>query len=553
MNMSIRHRLYILSFLPVLIVSVALMFEAMTEAKSMSADQISNAHKSMLEMKQTELRSYLEIADSVLLPLKQAQAPREEVISLLRNIKFDGSGYLFGYDTKGVRLLLGQSETGIGENFYSMQDARGNNFIQELINNAKEDKFTTYYFPKPGSTTPIGKLSYSIYLPEWDLVIGAGFYIDDVEQQLVDMDNRATDRLEESLWTLISISAVVTLIVIVMSYFMNRSIMRPLELFSHSIRSFASGDADLTARMESFKAPEFNNLSKDFNTFVDSLQVLIKQVRTVSQQVVEESVAMNQRASESAQLSSGQQKETEQVATAMTEMTTTAEEISNNASQAAESARTADDNVNVAHKVVVATANSVSGLSEEIAQASIVISRLEGDVKNIASSLDVIQEIAEQTNLLALNAAIEAARAGDQGRGFAVVADEVRKLASRTQDSTGEIHDMIQRLKAASDDAVDVMGRSQKRSVDTVSQANSATDALQLIRDSVQNILDMNALIATATSQQSVVGQEISQRVVVISEQSERSAKLAEDNRDGSQNLDHRVKELYQLVARFKA
>ncbi|WP_315919934.1 methyl-accepting chemotaxis protein [Vibrio fluvialis] len=553
MNISIRHRLYILSFLPVLIVSVALMFEAMTEAKSMSTDQISSAHKTMLEMKQAELRSYLDIADSVLLPLKQRQATRDEVISLLRNIKFDGSGYLFGYDPKGVRLLLGQSETGIGENFYSMQDARGNYFIQDLIKNAKEDKFTTYYFPKPGSTTPIGKLSYSIYLPEWDLVIGAGFYIDDVEQQLVDMDNRATDRLEESLWTLISISAVVTLIVIVMSYFMNRSIMRPLELFGNSIRSFASGDADLTARLESFNAPEFNGLSKDFNAFVESLQALIQQVRAVSQQVVDESIAMNQRASESALLSSGQQKETEQVATAMTEMTTTAEEISNNASHAAESARIADDNVGVAHKVVVATADSVSGLSEEIVQASIVISRLEEDVKNIASSLDVIQEIAEQTNLLALNAAIEAARAGEQGRGFAVVADEVRKLASRTQDSTGEIHDMIQRLKTASDDAVDVMGRSQTRSVDTVSQANSAIEALQHIRDSVENILDMNALIATATSQQSVVGQDISQRVVVISEQSERSAKLAEDNRCGSQNLDYRVKELYQLVERFKA
>lgn len=553
MNISIRHRLYILSFLPVLIVSVALMFEAMTEAKSMSTDQISSAHKTMLEMKQAELRSYLDIADSVLLPLKQRQATRDEVISLLRNIKFDGSGYLFGYDPKGVRLLLGQSETGIGENFYSMQDARGNYFIQDLIKNAKEDKFTTYYFPKPGSTTPIGKLSYSIYLPEWDLVIGAGFYMDDVEQQLVDMDNRAMDRLEDSLWTLISISAVVTLIVIVMSYFMNRSIMRPLELFGNSIRSFASGDADLTARLESFNAPEFNGLSKDFNAFVESLQALIQQVRAVSQQVVDESIAMNQRASESALLSSGQQKETEQVATAMTEMTTTAEEISNNASHAAESARIADDNVGVAHKVVVATADSVSGLSEEIVQASIVISRLEEDVKNIASSLDVIQEIAEQTNLLALNAAIEAARAGEQGRGFAVVADEVRKLASRTQDSTGEIHDMIQRLKTASDDAVDVMGRSQTRSVDTVSQANSAIEALQHIRDSVENILDMNALIATATGQQSVVGQDISQRVVVISEQSERSAKLAEDNRCGSQNLDYRVKELYQLVERFKA
>ncbi|MBY8291101.1 methyl-accepting chemotaxis protein [Vibrio fluvialis] len=553
MNISIRHRLYILSFLPVLIVSVALMFEAMTEAKNMSTDQISSAHKTMLEMKQAELRSYLDIADSVLLPLKQRQATRDEVISLLRNIKFDGSGYLFGYDPKGVRLLLGQSETGIGENFYSMQDARGNYFIQDLIKNAKEDKFTTYYFPKPGSTNPIGKLSYSIYLPEWDLIIGAGFYMDDVEQQLVDMDNRAMDRLEDSLWTLIFISAVVTLIVIVMSYFMNRSIMRPLELFGNSIRSFASGDADLTARLESFNAPEFNGLSKDFNAFVESLQALIQQVRAVSQQVVDESIAMNQRASESALLSSGQQKETEQVATAMTEMTTTAEEISNNASHAAESARIADDNVGVAHKVVVATADSVSGLSEEIVQASIVISRLEEDVKNIASSLDVIQEIAEQTNLLALNAAIEAARAGEQGRGFAVVADEVRKLASRTQDSTGEIHDMIQRLKTASDDAVDVMGRSQTRSADTVSQANSAIEALQHIRDSVENILDMNALIATATSQQSVVGQDISQRVVVISEQSERSAKLAEDNRCGSQNLDYRVKELYQLVERFKA
>ncbi|MCF7362440.1 methyl-accepting chemotaxis protein [Vibrio sp. A1-b2] len=552
MNLTIRHRLYVLSFLPVIIVSIAMMLEASIEARRLSSDQIASAHETMIEMKKAELRTYLEIADSALAPLKQTKASREDAISLLRNVKFGDSGYLFGYDSKGIRLLLGKSNVGIGQSFYNLKDSNGSYFVQELIKNAKAEKFTTYYFPKPGSSSPLPKLSYSIYIPQWDLTLGAGIYTDDVEQELMHMEKSALDRLDQSLWTLILISVVVMLSVAFMAYLVNRSVMRPLELFSNSIRSFASGDADLTARMESFKAREFNALSEDFNTFVASLQEIINQVRNVSQQVVQESKAMNQRASDSAQLSAGQQKETEQVATAMTEMTATAAEISNNAGQAADSAREAEDNVSVAHQVVVATASSVSALSEEVAQASIVISKLEGDVKNISSSLDIIQEIAEQTNLLALNAAIEAARAGDQGRGFAVVADEVRKLASRTQDSTGDIHDIIQRLKAASDDAVTVMDKSHKRSIDTVSQANSATSALRKIQESVQDILDMNALIATATSQQSVVGQEISQRVVVISEQSDDASKLAQDNKRGSEDLNIKVKELSSLVERFK-
>ncbi len=552
MNLTIRHRLYVLSFLPVIIVSIAMMLEASIEARRLSSDQIASAHEAMIEMKKAELRTYLEIADSALAPLKQTKASREDAISLLRNVKFGDSGYLFGYDSKGIRLLLGKSNVGIGQSFYNLKDSNGSYFVQELIKNAKAEKFTTYYFPKPGSSSPLPKLSYSIYIPQWDLTLGAGIYTDDVEQELMHMEKSALDRLDQSLWTLILISVVVMLSVAFMAYLVNRSVMRPLELFSNSIRSFASGDADLTARMENFKAREFNVLSEDFNTFVASLQEIINQVRNVSQQVVQESKAMNQRASDSAQLSAGQQKETEQVATAMTEMTATAAEISNNAGQAADSAREAEDNVSVAHQVVVATASSVSALSEEVAQASIVISKLESDVKNISSSLDIIQEIAEQTNLLALNAAIEAARAGDQGRGFAVVADEVRKLASRTQDSTGDIHDIIQRLKAASDDAVTVMDKSHKRSIDTVSQANSATSALHKIQESVQDILDMNALIATATSQQSVVGQEISQRVVVISEQSDDASKLAQDNKRGSEDLNIKVKELSSLVERFK-
>ncbi len=176
---------------------------------------------------------------------------------------------------------------------------------------------------------------------------------------------------------------------------------------------------------------------------------------------------------------------------------------------------------------------------------------LEGDVKNISSSLEVIQDIAEQTNLLALNAAIEAARAGEQGRGFAVVADEVRKLASRTQESTGDIHKMIEQLKSASDAAVSAMNSSQDRSQSTVDEANAASKALDQVQQSILTIMDMNALMATATEEQSIVGQEISERIVVISDQSASSASLANENRSGSKVLNGKANELSELVGRF--
>ncbi|MGV8842645.1 MAG: methyl-accepting chemotaxis protein [Pseudomonas sp.] len=247
-----------------------------------------------------------------------------------------------------------------------------------------------------------------------------------------------------------------------------------------------------------------------------------------------------------------QQAEIELVATAVHEMTATAQDVARNATLAAEASGHADQAAKQGKKTVEDTAQTIAALASEIGRAVDVVQTLAKDSENINAILVAIRSIAEQTNLLALNAAIEAARAGEQGRGFAVVADEVRNLAQKTQQATEEIQSMIQQLQQGTREVVIVMEQSQERTDVSVRQANEAAQALESITQAVSVINDMNTQIASAAEEQSAVADDINRNVVNIGQVASEVAGGAEEASQASAEQSKLAERQRLMISQFK-
>ncbi len=247
-----------------------------------------------------------------------------------------------------------------------------------------------------------------------------------------------------------------------------------------------------------------------------------------------------------------QQVQTDQVATAMHEMSATVQEVARNAAYAAESTEEARVSADKGRAVVNSAIDSIRRVASDVDQAAQVINQLHGNAADIGMIVDVIRGIAEQTNLLALNAAIEAARAGEQGRGFAVVADEVRTLAQRTQQSTQEIQSVVETLQSGANQAVQAMEQGTAQTEQSVQHATEAGTSLESIASSIAKINDMSAQIATASEQQSAVAEEINANIVSINELAQATSESAERTGDISDELTSEAGRQQQLVAQFQ-
>jgi methyl-accepting chemotaxis protein len=336
------------------------------------------------------------------------------------------------------------------------------------------------------------------------------------------------------------------------AWFIANVITRRLRLSIDAMRDIARGEGDLTQRLDASGKDEITELATAFNEFVEKMQMLVGKVSGATSQLAtaaEELANVTEATEESIRK---QQSETDQVVTAVNEMVATTQEVAGNAGSAAQGAQDADGEANDGRQVVAETIATIKSLANDVEQAATVIDKLETDSENVGKVLDVIKGIAEQTNLLALNAAIEAARAGEQGRGFAVVADEVRSLASRTQQSTEEIYEIIQHVQGDAHQAVEVMHTGREQAQKCVDQAARAGESLSHITEAVTRISDMNTQIASAAEEQSAVAEEINRNIVNIAQAGEQSAAGAQHTAASSDSLKNLAMQLQSLVSQFK-
>lgn len=336
------------------------------------------------------------------------------------------------------------------------------------------------------------------------------------------------------------------------SIFVSRIISKPLQQAVDAMVDIAEGDGDLTKRLYESDTNEVGQIGSAFNKFAVKVHSVVGRVNGATQRLASSAEELSAIISESKRSMDIQQNETDQVVTAMNEMTSTVQQVAGHASEAATAANSADSTATDGQNVVNNTISAIENLSREVNESANVISQLETESEQIGSVLDVIRGIAEQTNLLALNAAIEAARAGEQGRGFAVVADEVRNLASKTQQSTAEINNMIERLQSGARNAVLVMNKSREQATDSVDHAGKAGSALTTITAAVTSIRDMNIQIATAAEEQSQVSEEINRNIVNIRDIVASTAEGTNQTSQASEELAQLAGDLQSLVGEFK-
>ncbi|HAU4907276.1 TPA: methyl-accepting chemotaxis protein [Aeromonas hydrophila] len=354
------------------------------------------------------------------------------------------------------------------------------------------------------------------------------------------------------LWQLVGLTLVLMLVFSALLTAMFKYLFADLGRVAGALHDIAHGEGDLTVHINTRSKDEVGQLAESFNQFVARLHGIVSRLRDVTVELAAQSRAQAAGAQSRSQRVRQQQDEIVMVATAVTEMASATQEIAGNAEFAA---TTSGDAVKLAvagQSQVGQSQRSITGLADEVADASQIIVELDAHAQKISGILATISGIAEQTNLLALNAAIEAARAGEQGRGFAVVADEVRVLSRRTHDSTDEIQQMIETLQQTTRRAVSGMETSRQLAGTSVEDAESANLSLGQINEAIGAISDMATQIAAAAEEQTSVTSEISRNTENIRHVSQELAEQANQEAAQAAELKGLTERLEQEIGRFR-
>jgi methyl-accepting chemotaxis protein len=374
--------------------------------------------------------------------------------------------------------------------------------------------------------------------------------VERVDQAYVAEDQSMQAELKKNSLLIIGSSALALLVGLIASWVITRLIVAPLRSVIRVAQQIASGD--LSATVEVTRRDEIGQLMQAMQQMGAGLSSIVSGLQAGIEQLASSAQSLSAVTEQTNLEVSSQKEETEQVATAMNQMTATVHDVARNAEEAAQAAQTADGKVESGQQVVRQSMARIEQLADSATSASSSIESLSAEIQNIGTVLSVIKSVAEQTNLLALNAAIEAARAGEQGRGFAVVADEVRALAKRTQQSTEEIERLVSALRSAAQSSVQQIQNSGELVKLAVSDALQTESALGSIAAAVSLIQQMNQQIAAAAEEQSSVAEEINRSVTSIRASADQSSLAMQGNAASSIELAQLGVELKGMVGHFR-
>ncbi|MCS0417724.1 methyl-accepting chemotaxis protein [Vibrio diabolicus] len=556
MVLKSRNKLLLITLIPLLLITTLIsVVYYINSSKSLEAE-LARDRQELIETKKKELQAYMMMGVTAIKPLYDTDvngSNKEAAKEILKAMRFESDGYFFAYDSQGVNTLHAIKPSLEGKNLYDLKDENGVAVIAGLIDaSQKGDGFLYFSWHKPTIDAQAPKLGYAEYLSKWDWVLGTGVYIDDIDQQVAMHRELKTQELKEHTLSAVLISVVGLIITSVLTSIVVSKGIQPLQHVAASLKDVAAGGGDLTARLKVESQDEVGEVAAAFNEFMDKLHPLMQDIHRSATTVQTVSQSLNTQTSQASGQMQDHCLETDKVVTAVTQMSMTAKEVASNTNATAQAIEDANSQVTEAQREVEQAIEGITELVMEIDSTSDAISELSLQTEKITKVLDVIGEIAEQTNLLALNAAIEAARAGEQGRGFAVVADEVRSLASRTQNSTHEIGDMLKQLQNGVSRAVSTMSVSQKRGVKTAEESALIQQSLSGVHHSIGTIRDMGIQTASAAEEQSAVAEDINQNLVAIQQIVNNINETLQHAESISTQLSQSGTEIHGLVGNFK-
>ena len=475
--------------------------------------------------------------------IEEAKA-KELTITILRNNIYKDNEYVYVADEHLMFLAAPLDPQLHGTSFHDFRDSEGKS-VGQILDNAISKNPTgiaeyTWSLKMPDGSID-KKLSIAEKTQDWNWIVGTG--IGETE-----VDNRfwATAQWQFGLAFIIA-SLIFSILMISMKRMISLLGGEPHDVHA-AIQTVAAGE--IVTQFKT-KAPE-GSIYQAVQTMNLSLAELVQHLTQSMLALKAELSDVHSRSGSVSQLTENQHQSTEMIATAITEMASSANNVAESAKQTAMNTDEADKQSVRTQQLITATVYNIEGLAEQLNTASTAVAELDGEINNIVKVLGVIGDIAEQTNLLALNAAIEAARAGEQGRGFAVVADEVRNLAGRTQGSTKEIQQMIANLQEGSLNAISTMDICAKTSKSTVSESKNASDALQHIVTALESISSMSHQIASASEEQKHVSEDINQRVNMIEESGQQLASVVTESKESTYILTELADDLETWLNKFR-